>query len=284
MLSELSLFCFYVLTGWPETTVVGGAVGLTAALGGCFGDHAKPMMVSRNSPMGEVLFDQSMPRKPSQCWTGQLTLVNWSRVNCPGPLTGPQGRSGPWMSPGTVRPLVSNQGHDTPGGAGQKLPSAHTYLRGEEPLLLPPSPVGTTPKGPLHLPGAGELCRLSGQGRQVPASYGWAGARVFGEGGAPLSLSSRLAVTPLFLGGSNGDGGIVAGLAGDTRPCHPFSLSHYVQLSSLSEVVVTAPVGVEVGQKLPLSAVLLAGLLLWEVAGDHAKPMMVSRNSPMGPS
>ncbi|KAK9123813.1 hypothetical protein Sjap_013415 [Stephania japonica] len=37
-------------------------------------------------------------------------------------------------------------------------------------------------------------------------------------------------------------------------------------------------------RKPPLSVALLAGVLLREVAGDHAKPMMVSCNSPTGPS
>ncbi|KAK9146487.1 hypothetical protein Sjap_006390 [Stephania japonica] len=147
---------------------------------------------------------------------GQLTLVNWSRVNCRGPFTGP------WMVQGPfVPPLVSNQGHYPLQTLGSFCPAPLQAREGRSLCSSPASPLGTTPKGPQR-PGAGELRRLSGQGRQVLASHGWAGARVLGEGGVPLSLSSRLAVAPLFLSGSNGDGGTVAALAGDAGPCHPF--------------------------------------------------------------
>ncbi|KAK9097425.1 hypothetical protein Sjap_022922 [Stephania japonica] len=147
---------------------------------------------------------------------GRLTTVS-VQGQAPGPFTGP------WMVQGPfVPPLVSNQGHYPLLCARRFLPSAYSS-GGEEPLLPRLTPRGTTPRGSQPPPGGpGELRRVSGQGRQVPASHGWAGAQVFGEGGVPLSLSSRLAVAPLFLGGSNGDGGTVAALAGDAGPCHPF--------------------------------------------------------------
>ncbi|KAK9085352.1 hypothetical protein Sjap_025763 [Stephania japonica] len=129
-------------------------------------------------------------------------VPGWSRDRCP-----------PGFKPGALSSAVRR---------ARFLPSAFTGSGGEEPLLLPRLTLGHNAQGSPAPPRRWGAPPRVWSGTTSPPPPRPARAWVFGEGGVPLSLSSRLAVAPLFLGGSNGDGGTVAALAGDAGPCHPF--------------------------------------------------------------